>query len=663
MAKEIKVIIGADTKPLKAGLADAQRDLKGFGSFATGLVAGFGVGVFQAASSAISGFFAGAQQEALESQRAINSIRQSLESAGRTDLFSGLIKKANELQSQFKFLDNDDITASFQRLIQFGGLTEDQINKLIPVIIDLNAKQRLAGETNKSLSATAEQVIKGIEGQGRELKLYGVEVTAANSATQNLGIILDQLGGKVRGAADAFGNSLEGKLAATTQRAKDLQEELGNKLLPLKVSLISFAIEAAGAFETLYQKITGTFEATQRAAKSLEDLKKSKSAAKSFAENASNFLKAATDEQFNTFIDGFEKKIDDISKVLADGSAPFATNANKQYIQNNRDIIEALKEKRRLILDTSTVGTRVEKIEQADNKKSVDTIKVRIAALKELIAAEVDVSKNKLELKGLDIKLLLRDAKEKGFTEEEIKKLIFAKFPDFDGTGLTLSKPVDVSVPIKADIQQSVTGGGGEGDSLSKGLQRVKEGIEKSGAESLAKYKEDLEKASEGFNNEINAIIGDSIVGVGEAIGDIFSGKNPAAAAINIIAFALQGLGRALIAYGLATKAVKVAIASIFTNPFTAIAAGVAAVAAGTVLRSQINKVPQLAEGGMVSKATLAIIGERGPEVVVPLNRYNAMLGKNNGGGLQVQFIETKRRGEDSYEVWKIMNAKNNRLR
>jgi hypothetical protein len=42
------------------------------------------------------------------------------------------------------------------------------------------------------------------------------------------------------------------------------------------------------------------------------------------------------------------------------------------------------------------------------------------------------------------------------------------------------------------------------------------------------------------------------------------------------------------------------------------------------------GKIPKLAEGGIVTKPTLALIGEAGPEAVVPLNRLGT------GGGVTV---------------------------
>jgi phage-related minor tail protein len=45
---------------------------------------------------------------------------------------------------------------------------------------------------------------------------------------------------------------------------------------------------------------------------------------------------------------------------------------------------------------------------------------------------------------------------------------------------------------------------------------------------------------------------------------------------------------------------------------------------------SRTRAIPRMAEGGIVSSPTLALIGEAGPEAVVPLDRLN------NGGGITI---------------------------
>lgn len=45
------------------------------------------------------------------------------------------------------------------------------------------------------------------------------------------------------------------------------------------------------------------------------------------------------------------------------------------------------------------------------------------------------------------------------------------------------------------------------------------------------------------------------------------------------------------------------------------------------------NKIPQFASGGVVSGPTLATVGEAGPEAIIPLDRLEAMLSQQGGGG------------------------------
>ena len=47
----------------------------------------------------------------------------------------------------------------------------------------------------------------------------------------------------------------------------------------------------------------------------------------------------------------------------------------------------------------------------------------------------------------------------------------------------------------------------------------------------------------------------------------------------------------------------------------------------------QLPKIPMLAKGGIVNSPTLAMIGEDGPEAVVPLSRKNNPQGIGLGGG------------------------------
>jgi len=90
-----------------------------------------------------------------------------------------------------------------------------------------------------------------------------------------------------------------------------------------------------------------------------------------------------------------------------------------------------------------------------------------------------------------------------------------------------------------------------------------------------------------------------------------------------------------------------------FSNPATAIAAGIALIAMGSFIKSfgaQFSGgggIPALANGGIVSAPTLAMVGDnrgagRGnPEVIAPLNKLEGMIrgsqSVNVGGEFRVQ--------------------------
>jgi len=87
--------------------------------------------------------------------------------------------------------------------------------------------------------------------------------------------------------------------------------------------------------------------------------------------------------------------------------------------------------------------------------------------------------------------------------------------------------------------------------------------------------------------------------------------------------------------------------------PLFAIGAGIALVALSKFASSKIDKmgsgggdagggeIPAMAKGGVVNAPTLALIGEAGPEAVIPLSRMNNMFG-GGGESLKVDFSMDK---------------------
>lgn len=115
--------------------------------------------------------------------------------------------------------------------------------------------------------------------------------------------------------------------------------------------------------------------------------------------------------------------------------------------------------------------------------------------------------------------------------------------------------------------------------------------------------------ALEKFNEDASALISGSIAntfaGIGEAIGGALSSGGNVIDAVGKTILAsigsmLQDLGKATIAYGVGLIAIKAAI----KNPYTAIAAGVAMVAIGSVMSKAVTKSSSTALGGSGGSAS-----------------------------------------------------------
>ena len=115
-------------------------------------------------------------------------------------------------------------------------------------------------------------------------------------------------------------------------------------------------------------------------------------------------------------------------------------------------------------------------------------------------------------------------------------------------------------------------------------------------------------------------------MGLGETLGDIFSGVASSGEILGNVFGALAGLLKQLGQIAIKAGAAFLALQVVFKNPLSPagaaalIAAGVGLIALSSIIK---NGIPALADGGIVNRPTLALIGEAGPEAVVPLSRIN----------------------------------------
>jgi len=140
----------------------------------------------------------------------------------------------------------------------------------------------------------------------------------------------------------------------------------------------------------------------------------------------------------------------------------------------------------------------------------------------------------------------------------------------------------------------------------------------------------------------INGIIRDGLAEMGQAIGNAFSGKgNIFGAFLNILGASLVKLGTYVLASVELLTNIRVAlIQALSSTPALGIAVGVGLIALGTVLKN----IPKFATGGVVTKPTLAMVGEQGPERITPLG-YEGSNSNMWGGEVVFQISGQNLRG------------------
>lgn len=267
-----------------------------------------------AAGAAAVGFFKSAIDEALEADKITGQFINTLDKAGRSDAFARLSDSADAMAAKFKFLDNDDIVNVFDKLITYGKLTEAQITKLTPVIINFAAKSKT------SLDTAATTIIKALSGSGRELEEYGVKITRTQTDSERLSLIMNDLAKKVEGAGEAFGETTQGNIANTQQNIKDLKEEIGTGLLPV----IQKALQGINSL------VDGIKWAFFSAHKSIQDLEKELTEKNSgrFAEEIATEMGQKTIEEQKKLAESYKSIYIASQKALSD----FLNSSNKENI-------------------------------------------------------------------------------------------------------------------------------------------------------------------------------------------------------------------------------------------------------------------------------------------------------------------------------------------
>ena len=153
------------------------------------------------------------------------------------------------------------------------------------------------------------------------------------------------------------------------------------------------------------------------------------------------------------------------------------------------------------------------------------------------------------------------------------------------------------------------------------------------------------EQAAGAITGMVDTIIHEGLMKLGEAlVTGKFDFKSFSTFILNAFANTAEQLGKLAISIGFAAKGIFEALKG---KPELAILAGGALLVLAGVARAQMAKMAEnqqqvkLAKGGLAFGETLALVGDNpnarmDPEVIAPLSKLQGMLGKANGGAVEV---------------------------
>lgn len=234
------------TDNVKGFAKTAKSEFSGVGSaiktIGDGLAASLGV-VFSA--DAALNFSKASVNAFLAADKTANKLKNTILAVnGETEeAFDRLIQQSKELQDITVF--SDDSIQQAQTALAAFGLTSDQITELLPKLADF------AAVSNTDIVQAAEKVGAGLEGAGREFKKYGIQVSATASRFDNFNTILKGFT-RFQGAASAAADTFAGRLEQQTNRIDDLQEQIGQKLLPAFLKIKEFGLRAVEVIADLF---------------------------------------------------------------------------------------------------------------------------------------------------------------------------------------------------------------------------------------------------------------------------------------------------------------------------------------------------------------------------------------------------------------------------
>jgi hypothetical protein len=595
--------------------------------------------------------------------------------------WTSLALVVQDLPYGFRGIQNN-LPALFGSIASAAGPAYFAFSALIAAITFFDQQSQKAATSTKELYESFNKLKTETLSLGSIFSAVREGTLSAADATKIFNEKLGDLFGTAKSVYEAeqlYIKKTEGYIRAQYLRAKaDIQYEKAKEALAKKdaayaedqIGILGKLAMATAAFFKggAFQGVGGLYSTSTILAKDFSDLQIELAGYTTDYEEAQFQKRLALGERYLSQAYKLEQEYGIKSTTIKDTTDKAAIAAlgkaietqqkvNEQILQN---AIDAKKKEVTLFQDDAFKKYEVSKeLAQLEKALALEKIKNGEYTTKQQLALQEGVYleySNQLLLldQAMQEQLLVQDAK----TRKEKKKRNEEDYAEQEKFGKGQIDLIDSQLKVQLRLNK---------DNVIGQQEVIKQSMAKVGAlmafsfgtgmfPTYLKFFDDLNAKLEGLDQkalrgaeamkQVNSIISDTatnaIVQFGENLGkalggekvDIFGGF------LELLANGLTSIGKALIAYGAAMDAFKKA----FKNPYAAIAAGVALVAIGVGLKSQISKtsgedtgVQKFANGGIISGPTMGLMGEypgasSNPEVVAPLDKLKDMLGGGGGG-------------------------------
>jgi len=247
--KTLWVRIGADISQFKGELQKAEGYLQAHKEQFRKI----GLGV-TAVGAGLTAFFAKAVKEyagqEVANEKLINALKNV--KGASADGAQALLDQAGALQTLTGYQDDQIVNA--QAMLATFQLTDEQIKAITPRLIDMAAATEKSTGQQADLQSIAIALGKGFTGLAGSLSRYGVVLSEETKKSGDFNAILSDLDKNFKGAGETVGKTFTGQMRIMKAAVGDALEPIGEKLVPMLTSLMGKITKVATSVFNWMQK-------------------------------------------------------------------------------------------------------------------------------------------------------------------------------------------------------------------------------------------------------------------------------------------------------------------------------------------------------------------------------------------------------------------------